>query len=87
MGCRVPTAVQSPCGHTKTAYVGGRDTGFQPNPSTEGNRMWMLVMTVIGLSALTLWAALVVASDADDQLDVMRDRAEALRALERLQDG
>ena len=49
--------------------------------------MWMLVMALIALSALTLWAALIVASDADDQRDAMRDRAEALRALERLQDG
>ena len=49
--------------------------------------MWMLVMALVTLLALTLWAALVVASDADDQLQVMRDRAEALRALERLQDG
>jgi len=40
VGCRVPTAVQSPCGHTKTAYVGGRGTGFQPNPSnSEGDGM------------------------------------------------
>ena len=49
--------------------------------------MWMLVMALVTLPALTLWAALIVASDADDQLDAMRDRAEALRALERLQDG
>ena len=49
--------------------------------------MWMLVMALIALPALTLWAALIVASDADDQLQVMRDRAEALRALERLSDG
>ena len=49
--------------------------------------MWMLVMALITLPVLTLWAALVVASDADDQLQVMRDRAEALRALERLSDG
>ena len=60
---------------------------LQPNPPTERDRMWMLAMTLIALSALTLWAALIVASDADDQLQDMRDRAEALRALERLQDG
>ena len=47
----------------------------------------MLVMALVTLPAVTLWAALVFASDADDQLKVMRDRAEALRALERLSDG
>ena len=49
--------------------------------------MWLLAMTVIGLSVFALWAALVVASDADDRLDEMWRRKRALDALERLSDG
>lgn len=48
--------------------------------------MLLLAMTVIALSVPALWAALAVASDADDQLDEMWRRAQALRALERLSD-
>lgn len=84
MGCRVPTAVQSPCGHTKTAYVGGRDTGFQPNPSnSEGDGMlWTLLAVALAGTFLLTWAALHVSSRADDDIAQLHAQAQARRQAE-----